>query len=427
MKQIVLVFILSLCNVMAWGASNDGTPPAGKNVAGDNSLFSMKYKDTDVMLYYKKTGDEKVSVYWVDRDNVDVYDDDEMTIEIPGNVFAEGRYFDVTAIEAEAFRAYSSDGETVIRGIGSIVLPSSIVSIGKDAFKGLALNEGLVLRSNAVPAVDGTLGALSTGKKITISVPIDLMYLYEQNELWNQETLITNALVKMNVNDDGSSSNWISVCSYKPLACSDVNDFAAFKAVRMNKHSEDLNDKDEPDNSVMLKWVTYIPEGEGVWIHRGRFVDASKFEPSSLPELSIPIYIKDYPEYSAVTPAPMVDNLLVGSWKSPTEEKVVTINGASGYTDYALSKSDDKAHKTAANLDDTKLSFCKAILRMPNTQGAKAATLSMFIATDDDATSITPAFKYDVTSGNIYSISGSQLPKNSKGLQIVNGKKIYKK
>lgn len=421
MKKTVFIFLLSLFNVMAWGVCNDGTPQPEKDVTGEGLFTPNNQASDDVIIYYKKNVDgNTASVYWVDRGAQDV-----QSVVIPSTVINNGTTYNVTAIDEEAFRTYylNPEEKDIYGDITSIVLPSSIASIGNNAFDGLTLDGGIVIRSTKVPTVDTSLGELKTGYKIKISVPIELMYQYEQpNSVWNTDAIIYNALVKMN---DGSP--WISVCSYKPLVCSESESFAAFKALRMNNPgSDELEDIDEPDNSVMLKLVSYIPEGQGVWIHRGKFNgSASGFAESTAQELSIPIYIADYPKYSSVTPAPMNDNLFVGSWKSPTAEHIVTLNSKSGYTDYALSKNDDKAHSTANLAEGTTLGFCKAILRMPTPQGVKATTLTMYVA-DDDATTIAPAFKYDTNSENIYSISGTPLPKNSKGLQIVNGKKILK-
>lgn len=404
---------------MAWGVCNDDTPQPEKDVTGEGLFTPNNQASDDVIIYYKKNVDgNTASVYWVDRGAQDV-----QSVVIPSTVINNGTTYNVTAIDEEAFRTYYLDPEEkeIIGDIASIVLPSSIISIGDNAFDGLTLDGGIVIRSTTVPTVGASLGKLKTGNEIKISVPIELMYLYEQNSVWNTDAIIYNALVKMNDN-----SNWISVCSYKPLVCSESESFVAFKALRMNNpESDELEDIDEPDNSVMLKLVSYIPKGQGVWIRRGQF-NGHAFAESTAQELSIPIYIEGYPEYSSVTPAPMDDNLFVGSWKkSESEYSQVTLNSAVGYTDYALSKKDDMAHSTASLTSGTTLGFCKAILRMPTPQGAKATTLTMYVSADDPTT-ITPAFKYDTTSGNIYSISGTPLPKNSKGLQIVNGKKILK-
>lgn len=451
MKNIVIIFLLSLCNVMAWGDDSvTPQPPQGYEPAPATEGCFTPDGNKDVKVYYKITDEDnkEVSVFWVDRDDAENIRD----IVIPEKVTCNQIDYTVVSIGDGAFRGYGirekyEDGtETgnviyITLPTQSVTLPATIKNIGKYAFNGIQLRRGLIMRSPTLPpTVDTGIGKRvnDTGdstptyldKKIEISVPIEMMWEYENNTIWNRDAIITNALVKTN-----PGSNWISVCSYKPLVCSTSNSFTAFKALRMSIPTDGDDEHSEPENNVMLKIVSYIPEKEGIWIHKGRW-NQNGFDDSSAEELSIPIYIEggEYGESTSIDPAPMGNNLFVGSWKSPTEESVVTINGASGYTDFALSKYDDNAHSTA-NLSGTPpLGFCKAILRMPDGQlgqdaggSAKPTTLTMFVLDGSDVTGMTPAFKYDINTDKIYSINGMPLPANSKGLQIVNGKKVVVK
>ena len=117
----------------------------------------------------------------------------------------------------------------------------------------------------------------------------------------------------------------------------------------------------------------------------------------------------------------VVANLLVGVTENTVLNKV-----DGDYTNYILAKNNGSLGFYAVTNGST-LSAGKAYLPLPTAQLPSAARPMKMIFSDDEATGIEQTVSNGEQRGDYYDLQGRRVAKPTRGLYIVNGKKVFLK
>ena len=117
----------------------------------------------------------------------------------------------------------------------------------------------------------------------------------------------------------------------------------------------------------------------------------------------------------------VVANMLVGVTENTVLNKV-----DGDYTNYILAKKNGSLGFYAVT-DDSTLSAGKAYLPLPTAQLPSAARPMKMIFSDDEATGIEQTVSNGEQRGDYYDLQGRRVAKPTRGLYIVNGKKVFLK
>ena len=187
------------------------------------------------------------------------------------------------------------------------------------------------------------------------------------------------------------SSGYATFCSPYALDFSEVSDIKAYIASGFNPAT----------GTLVLTRVTEVPSGEGLYI------------------VGTP---REY-EVPKTTTSMFYSNLLKGVTEatniSPTEGNMtnfILANGSHGIGFYTLSQSGE-------------LAAGKAYLQLPtaSVSNVKALHLLLDDEGEDDATSLNEELKMknEESGASIYNLAGQRLSKAQKGINIVDGKKVF--
>lgn len=288
---------------------------------------------------------------------------DENT-EITSLVIPEG----VTSISERVFKGCS--------GITSVTIPNSVKSIGKEAFYDCSLVSVISLIENPEPIEDAFWATL------TIYIPKNTENLYRSTNGWKNSFLYyieSGTLIDVPFPTE-------TIATYCPVVGIDFNnnsDIAAYKA------SID-------DTTVNLTRVYQVAAGEGVLLRSLN---------EGVGSMKLPINIEVVKNE---------DNAFVGTLKEINlQETEGNINN------YVLSKKNDVIGFYKAN--NTKVAAGKAYLPIENYNESNMVLMLSF----GDATGISEIDnKQSATDDAIYTLGGVRVKNPTKGIYIINGKKV---
>ncbi len=291
----------------------------------------------------------------------------------------------VTSISDRAFRYCSS--------LTSITIPNSVESIGSYAFQYCSSLTEVTLQGTALPScVNNAFNQISKGA--TLYCKASLVETCKTTAPWSGFGEIKAIPFSITITDAGIAT----ACSNDDLDFSEMTDVKAYIASGFSPS----------EGKVLLTRAMKIPANTG-FIVKG---NAGTYK--------IPVSATDY-TYA---------NLLVGTLAETT---VAETDG--DYTNYVLAN-DATAGVGFYKADNTAVSANKAYLQIPTsavsteTSGAKTSLRLSFDDEDGDITGFIPVTKLaEETSGKsaIYNLNGQRKQSLTKGLNIVNGKKIFVK
>ncbi len=314
------------------------------------------------------------------------------SIVIPNHVTSIGRYAfsecsnlasvvipnSVTTIGYSAFLSCEK--------LTSIIIPPSVTSI--ECFAFLKSVKEVTLQGKTLPSASFAFG-MGPNDEITVYCRACLIDEYKNNNDWKDLTNVKTRPFTITVSDAGIATG----CFYDDLDFTNVNGLKAYIASGQNSSK----------GTVKLKRVNKVPAYTG-FIVKG---DKSTYE--------IPAIVTDT----------TCSNLLVGTLAETT---LSSTDGS--YTNYVLGKEDGKVGFYLP-ADNYKLPANKAYLRLPASVSGAKTVISINFDDDEDGTTDISAVKdlNDKTNGQteIYNLNGQRKYSLSKGLNIVNGKKIFVK
>ncbi len=288
----------------------------------------------------------------------------------------------VTSISDRAFRYCSS--------LTSITIPNSVESIGSYAFQYCSNLTEVTLQGTALPTC-GTSAFASIPSGATLYCKASLIETCKTTTPWSGFGEIKAIPFSVTITDAGIST----ACSDKDLDFSEMTDVKAYIASGFSPS----------EGKVLLTRAMKIPAKTG-FIVKG---NAGTYK--------IPVSATDY-TYA---------NLLVGTLAETT---VAETDG--DYTNYVLANDATgvgfyKANNTAVSANKAYLHIPTSAVATDGTSEAKASLSLSFDDEDGDITGFIPVTKLaEETSGNavIYNLNGQRKQGLTKGLNIVDGKKI---
>ena len=358
---------------------------------------------------------------------------DLASIIIPNSVTSIGKgaftyCSNLTSIEVEDGNTYyhvddncliETASKTLIRGCGLTSIPDDVTSIGEGAFRGCTK-----LTSITIPNSVTSIGVYAFYDCTNLA------------EVTLQGSTLPNCGYYV-FND--ISSNATLYCKAALLEkCKDAEPWKDFKNIVVKPFSITISDAgivtgcfdDDLDFSKVTGVKAYIvsafsPTESQVLLTRSTKIPAETgfIVIGSAGTYEIPAVATDY----------IYSNMLVGVLEETT---VATTTTDDTYTNYVLGKGSDGVAGFYLLANETVVPANKAYLQLPTsavtTDDTSDAKTSLRLSFDDmdDTTGITPVReKSDSASGKtvIYNLNGQRKQSLTKGLNIVNGKKIFVK
>ncbi len=271
----------------------------------------------------------------------------------------------------------------------SITIPNSVTSIGERAFAWCSSLTEVTLQGTSLPECsESAFDNISSGA--TLYCKTTLAKECKETAPWNNFNIVANPFT-IEITDAGIATG----CFDDDLDFTDVEGVKAYIASGFNPET----------GKVLMTNVTKVPAGTGFIVKgtEGKYV--------------IPAVATKY----------MYVNLLVGTLKdtilTPTQDT---------YTNYVLSAGTDDNAGFYLAADGCAVSANKAYLQIPTSavsEGASEAKALLRLDFDDEdgATGMNPVTnREEEINGNavIYNLNGQRKQGLTKGLNIVNGKKI---
>ncbi|MBR2882598.1 MAG: leucine-rich repeat domain-containing protein, partial [Prevotella sp.] len=277
----------------------------------------------------------------------------------------------ITSIESYTFDCCSK--------LVSVTIPNSVKNIGLSAFYGCTSLESISIYANTPPTVESSF--TSENYNIDILVPASAVETYRSTQPWSNFTSI-KALPLEILEIKNSISTF---CSNSDLDFTSISGLKAYIASGYNKNT----------GKVMLSRVYDVPAGTGLLL----IGETGNYE--------VPI----------TTSASCYSNFL----KGVTTATTITPT-SDGYNNYILANGTNGIGFYPVGEEGT-LAAGKAYLQLPSSvSSAKGFTLSF----EDETTGISDNYEVEIMNSDaaVYDLQGRKVKNPTKGLYIVNGKKV---
>ena len=302
----------------------------------------------------------------------------EGTTSICGNAFISGS----NLISVSIPNSVTNIGEHAFTycGFSSVTIPTSVTSIGQGAFWSCYnLTSVIAKRPNPI----NIYNVFSDVDKITLYVPYGSKEKYGKDYYWKQFKEIIEMKDDITIGTAGIGT----FCSTHALDFSGTDDIKAY-IVSAFKPSI---------GEVTLTRITDVPANTGIVVKGNADTYSIPWGPGET----------------------IVSNMLVG-----VTENTVLNKEDGDYTNYILAKKNGNLGFYAV-ADGSTLSAGKAYLPLPTAQlpsGSGARQMTMIF--DDDATGIHQTISNAESNNNYYDLQGRRVSTPTRGLYIVNGKKV---
>ena len=305
----------------------------------------------------------------------------------------------IVSIGADAFRQCTN--------LASVTIPNSVTSIGEQAFQScfglITVTIGNSVKSienyafascskltdvycyaESVPSTGSEAFTGSNIQNARLHVPYGCKAAYEAVSPWNEFGEIVEMPISITIGETG----FATFCSSCALDFSEVEDIRAYIVSGFNQET----------GTLVLTRVTEVPAGEGLYIagtpgeHRIPKTQTSMFYANLLKGVTEPTII------------------------SPTDgnyTNYILSNGSYGVGFYTLSQTGT-------------LDAGKAYLQLPTASVAGIKALKIEFDENDDPTGIAITSASSAEEENaVYNLAGQRMNKAQKGVNIVNGKKVF--
>ena len=310
------------------------------------------------------------------------------SINIPSNVTQiwMGAFYGCSSLTSiNISNKVTSIGESAFErctNLTTVVIGKLVASIGENAF--YMSNKITSVYANREDPIYIHPGLFPKAASATLYVPNGTKSAYESTAYWSQFGTVVE-IPSVNI----GSTGYATYCSPVAMNFSEEDDIKAYIASGFNPTT----------GTLVLTRVTEVPAGEGLYIvgNEGSY--------------NVPVTITDM----------VYSNLLKGVTKATTiyptdgdNTNFILANGSHGVGFYTLSTSGE-------------LAAGKAYLQLPTASvtGVKALKVILDDESDDDATSIKTLSNSPLKDENIFNLAGQRLNKAQKGINIINGKKVF--
>ena len=294
----------------------------------------------------------------------------DSNIILPNN-YKGGNY----RIGANAF----SDNEVV----SNVMIPNGVMGIGDSAFKGCKNLSSITCLKRIPPTCGINIFFNTNITNITLHVPYGSKVAYEAASPWNEFGKIVEIPIPITVGETG----FATFCSTYALDFSEVEDIRAYIVSGFNQET----------GTLVLTRVTEVPAGEGLYI-------AGMPGNHEIPQTKTSMFYA---------------NLL----KGVTEPTIISPTDGN-YTNYILSNGSYGVGFYTLSQTGT-LDAGKAYLQLPTASVAGIKALKIEFDENDDPTGIAITSTSPTEENTIYNLAGQRMNKAQKGVNIVNGKKVF--
>ncbi|MBO5888215.1 MAG: leucine-rich repeat domain-containing protein [Bacteroidaceae bacterium] len=265
----------------------------------------------------------------------------------------------------------------------SIAIPNSVTNIENNAFAYANSIADVFCYAENVPRTNSYAFNGSSISSATLHVPYGCKAVYEAASPWNQFGNIVEMPSVIEIGETG----FATYCSTNALDFSEVMDIKAYIVSGFNQET----------GTLVLTRVTEVPAGEGLYI-------AGTPGRHEIPQTETTMF------YS---------NLL----KGVTEPTIISPTDGN-YTNYILSNGSYGVGFYTLSQTGT-LDAGKAYLQLPTASVAGIKALKIEFDENDDPTGIAITSTSPTEENTIYNLAGQRVSKAQKGINIVNGKKVF--
>lgn len=266
------------------------------------------------------------------------------------------------------------------KSLTSITIPSSVTKIEERAFNNCNSLSDVYCLVKTVPTTSNNVFENSSIGLATLHVPYESIADYESTTPWNGFKEIDGIITI-------GSTGFATFCSPYALDFSEVEDIRAYIVSGFNQET----------GTLVLTRVTEVPAGEGLYI-------AGMPGNHEIPQTKTSMFYA---------------NLL----KGVTEPTIISPTDGN-YTNYILSNGSYGVGFYTLSQTGT-LDAGKAYLQLPTASVAGIKALKIEFDENDDPTGIAITSTSPTEENIIYNLAGQRVSKAQKGINIVNGKKVF--
>ena len=265
-------------------------------------------------------------------------------------------------------------------GLTSVTIGNSVTSIGSEVFWGCSGLTSVTVGMETPVSIEYSVFPNRTN--VILYVPVDCKDAYEAADYWKE----FKEIIEMKETVTISSAGMGTFCSTRPLDFSGTDNIKAY-IVSAFKPST---------GEVTLTRITDVPANTGIVVKGDEDTYTIPWGPGET----------------------VVANMLVGVTTNTVLNKV-----DGDYTNYILAKKNGNLGFYAV-VDGSTLSAGKAYLPLPTAQLPSAARPMKFIFDDEESTGIEQTVSNGEQQGAYYDLQGRRVSTPTRGLYIVNGKKV---
>ena len=264
--------------------------------------------------------------------------------------------------------------------VNEVVFPDDMSSITDYTFYGCTTLKKVTVKSNVPPTVTSNSFNNPYYKSATLYVPLGYKNAYSNADYWKDFDKITYY-----------NADELTVPSYKICTYSSSNDLDFSGVIGLSAYV--ISNFNSAEGALTLSPVTKVQAGEGLLLkgNTGEYV-----VPHTTTDATYTNYLVGVPTTTSVSPT------------DGTYTNFILANGLYGVNFYTLSTTGDIAGG-------------KAYLKLPT---ASLSARMHFSFTGGEATAIESINVMEPTDDTIYDLQGRKVCHPSKGLYILNGKKV---